>query len=690
MATSGSKSIAVTSWDTLQFSWSVKSQSVANNTTTIAWTLKLISGSSGRIDSSVQKNWTVNVDGNKYSGTKAIGIGNNSELTIASRETTITHNSNGTKTFSFSFSQEFNITFSGSNIGTKSGSGSGTLPTIARKSNMSVSFASGASSGTLGTALTLNVSQFDSDFTHTITYKCGSTSGTVATKSGSTSISWTPPLTLAAQNTTGTSVSVVFTIETFTGDTSIGTNTKTISCAIPASVKPTVSLSVADSLGYSSTYGGYIQGLSKFKVTITASGSQGSTIKAYKTTADGKTYTAASFTTGVISGTGTLTIAVTVTDSRGRTATASTTATVLTYAAPKITALSASRCNADGSTNATGSYLKVTFSAALTALNNKNTAAYTLQYKKASATSYTSKTLTDFAGKFSVSGGTYIFAADTSTYNIILTASDAFSSNTKTASGASTSKFMSWFSKGLGIAFGKVAELSGWFDCGFDAIFRKNVYMNQYADNEKAVYFYNNAGRSGQTYADDGVYPHKCKLYGGNASSTTAIGLYDTLNSRAVVAYNDVLNYWYSESVYRTQLFEAYPTAVKTISAAATAEKVPLAGVKTNIGSGGHLELASGGIKCKRDGYILASASAYLNELTVGDTSALLILKNEEIIAFTYERKEATVAYHSVSPVSVSVKAGDIIYMNVRNSAARGATGNTTAATTRLLVQYVG
>lgn len=684
MATSGSKSVAVTSWDTLKFSWELQSQSVANNTSTISWKLELIADSSGRIDSSAKKNYSITVNGTKYTGTNSVGIAANSTITLKSGSTTIAHNSNGTKTFSYSFSQEFSITFSGTEIGTKSGSGSGTLPTIARKSSLT------ASNGTLGTAQTLTVSRQDSSFKHTITYKCGSVTDTIATKSSNTSILWTPPLTLAKQNTTGTSVSVVFTIETFADDTSIGTNSKTITCAIPASVKPTVSLSVSDSLGYASTYGGYIQGLSKFKVTIAASGSQDSTIKTYKTTADGKTYTAASFTTGVISGTGTLTISVTVTDSRGRTATASTTATVLTYAAPKITALSVSRCNSDGSTNATGSYLKVTFSASLTALNNKNTAAYTLQYKKASATSYTSKTLTDHAGKYTVTNGTYIFAAETSTYNIILTASDAFSSHAKTASGASTSKFMSWFSKGLGIAFGKVAELSGWFDCGYDAIFRKNVYMNQYADNEKAVYFYNNAGRSGQTYAEDGVYPHKCKLYGGNASSTTAIGLYDTMNSRAILAYNDILNYWYSESVYRTQLFEAYPTAVKTISAAATAEKVPLAGVKTNIGSGGYLELASGGIKCKRDGYILASASAYLNELTVGDTSALLILKNEEIVAFTYERKEATVAYHSVSPVSISVKAGDIIYMNVRNSAARGATGNTTAATTRLLVQYVG
>ena len=255
MASSGSTSVAVTSWNTLKFSWETTSQSVVNNTSTISWKLQLIADSDGRIDSSTSKKWSVTVNGATYSGTNTVGIANNTTKTLASGTTTIEHAANGTKTFSYSFSQQFSITFSGTSIGTKSGSGSGTLNTIARKSSLS------ASNGTLGTAQTLTVSRQSSDFTHTITYACGSASGTIATKSSNTSISWTPPLTLASQNTTGTSVNVTFTITTYTGSTSIGTSTKTISCSIPSSVKPTVSLAVSDAAGYSGTYGGYIQGL---------------------------------------------------------------------------------------------------------------------------------------------------------------------------------------------------------------------------------------------------------------------------------------------------------------------------------------------------------------------------------------------------------------------------------------------
>lgn len=470
MATSGSKSVSITNWDTLKFSWAVTEQSIANNTSTISWKMELIAGSSGRIDSSASKNWSVTVNGTKYSGTNTVGIANNATKILASGYTTIAHNADGTKSFSFSFSQKFSITFSGSSIGTKSGSGSGTLNIIPRKSTLS------ASNGTLGTAQTLTVTRQASSFTHTITYKCGSASGTICDKSSATSVSFTPPLSLAKQNTTGTSVSVVLTITTYNGSTSVGSNTKTISCAIPASVKPSVSISVTDASGYKDTYGGYVQGMSKFSVVVTASGSQGSSIKAYRTTADGKAYTAASFTTSVVAGTGSMNIDATVTDSRGRTETARTTVTVLAYAQPKITALSVNRCDANGNSNNSGAYLAVTFSSSITSLNNKNTASFSVGYKKTSDSTYTTETLTDFAGQFAVSGGVFVFPAETAaSYNILFTVSDAFTSTAKTALGSSVKKLWSILSQGLGFAFGKIAELEGVLDIGFKTKFTGGI-----------------------------------------------------------------------------------------------------------------------------------------------------------------------------------------------------------------------
>ena len=276
MATSGSKSITVTSYDTLKFSWSEKEQSIANNTTTVSWKLELIAGAYGKIESSVSKNWSVTVNGKNYSGTNTIGIANNTTKTLASGTTTITHNSDGTKSFSYSFSQQIEITYSGSWVGTKSGSGTGTLDTIPRKSSLT------ALSGTLGSQLTLNVSKKSSDFTHTITYKCGSASGTVCTKVKDTTVYWNTSngntVSLSSQNKTGTFVTVTFTITTYNGTTTIGTDTHTVIMSIPISVKPSCSISVSDETSYYNTFGAYVQGLSKLNVTVTPTLAQSSQI----------------------------------------------------------------------------------------------------------------------------------------------------------------------------------------------------------------------------------------------------------------------------------------------------------------------------------------------------------------------------------------------------------------------------
>ena len=485
MATSGSTSVAVTAYDTLKFSWSIDSQSIANNTTKINWKLELIAGSSGAISSSASKSWDVVVNGEAYNGTNTVGIGNNATKTLASGSTVIPHNSDGTKSFSYSFSQYFGITFSGASIGTKSGSGSGTLTTIPRKSTMTVS------NGTLGVEQTLTVNKKATSFTHTIKYVSGNYSGTIVEKSTATSVKWTPPLEFANGAPNGTSVYISLTIETFNGSTSIGTNTYSISCGIPASTNPSVSFTVADAMGYLSKYGLYVREKSKFKIDVTASGSYNSRIVSYKVVADGKTYTKANVETDVIASSGTLTISVTVTDSRGRTATSNKTVTVVEYETPKITAFSLKRTDSAGNSNSGGAYLTATFSANISSISSKNTAVYKLQYKKKSATSYTTVTLSAYANIFAVTNGKYTFSADaSSSYDVILTATDDFLSATKSGTGPSTTKVFSILSKGLGFAFGKVAELEGTLEVAFETMLYKSATFK----NTMAVYMENASG----------------------------------------------------------------------------------------------------------------------------------------------------------------------------------------------------
>lgn len=130
MALSGSKSVTVTQWDILTLSWAQVSQSVADNTTTVSWTLQLQATAYGYLNAPAVATWSVSIDGNSYTGTNTVAIANNTAKTLASGTTVIKHNDDGTKDFAFTFSQQFNVTFSGQFIGTVSGDGSGTLEAI--------------------------------------------------------------------------------------------------------------------------------------------------------------------------------------------------------------------------------------------------------------------------------------------------------------------------------------------------------------------------------------------------------------------------------------------------------------------------------------------------------------------------------------------------------------------------------
>lgn len=460
MAGSGSKSVKVTDWDTLKFSWEHTASSFNSSariwTYTISWKMQLISTDYGAINSSASKAWSVNVGGTSYSGYNTIGIANNTAKTLASGTTKLTHNilSNPSSvfTFNYSFSQTFDMNFDGW-VGTKSGSGTGDIAVEVIKSTLT------AGNGTLGTAQMLTINRQISALTHTITYKCGTASGTIATKTTGTSVSWTPPLTLAQQNTTGTTVSVTLTLTTFSGDASVGTDTKTITCSIPASVKPTCSMTLEDTTGVDDIYGSPVQGLSRIKAVITASGAQGSTITTYKVACDGNTYTGATITTNVLQNSGDVPITATVTDSRGRQGSTSYTMKVQAYSAPAITAFKVVRCDADGTENDRGDYVKVTFSAAISSLSSKNTAAYKLRHKRAGTSTFTEVTITELAGKYSVSNWSYVFAADGSdSYDIEIEAADRHHTTVRATAVSTAFTLMNWGANGTSIGIGKVAE----------------------------------------------------------------------------------------------------------------------------------------------------------------------------------------------------------------------------------------
>ena len=325
-----------------------------------------------------------------------------------------------------------------------------------------------APNGTLGTPLTLTVTKYDTSFTHTITYTCGSATGTVCTKSSATSVSWDSTvgntIALASQNTAGESVSVVFTIITYSGSTEVGRNTASSTCAIPSTVKPSVKLSIADAAGHYDTYGAYVQGYSKLTISATPTLAYGSPITAYAITADGKSYNTNQVTTGTLQLSGTRQVTARVTDARSRPSDLiSSNITVLDYAKPAIT-VNAYRCNSDKTADPEGGYMRFDFSTTITSLNSKNSATYSISYRIGSGS------VTTITGTGLSYSSNAILCDATQVATVEVTVTDKLSSSVKSATVPLAFTLMDFYETGKGVALGKVATRDG-FDCAMNAYF---------------------------------------------------------------------------------------------------------------------------------------------------------------------------------------------------------------------------
>ena len=140
----------------------------------------------------------------------------------------------------------------------------------------------------IGTNTTISITRDNKSYTHTITYKFGSATGTIATKTTQTSIVWSPTAsTLYAQIPNAVSGYGTITCQTYNGNTLVGTTTAGFyAYAVKSACVPTVTATIVDTnattiaLTGSSTK--LIRYISKPKVTITATPKNSATIKTYQ------------------------------------------------------------------------------------------------------------------------------------------------------------------------------------------------------------------------------------------------------------------------------------------------------------------------------------------------------------------------------------------------------------------------
>ena len=271
---------ADTRYYSIQLKLTEESVSTAGNTSSVAYEFSIHRKNSG-VYTGPYYSWTITIGG------KSIPINNfafniptsgAASQVIASGHLTIPHDGDGGKVMSFQV-----YTPSAQDVAPSYGppeirlTGTWALTDIPRASSVS------AINGDIGSATIITISRASAAFTHTVTYKFGSLTGTIAAKTGETTLSWQVPERFYGEIPNAKSGTVTLTCQTYSGNTLIGTKTATFrATASEEACKPSVSgrAVVTDALSKSLTGADNraIRYVSTVQAEITASPKNGAAI----------------------------------------------------------------------------------------------------------------------------------------------------------------------------------------------------------------------------------------------------------------------------------------------------------------------------------------------------------------------------------------------------------------------------
>lgn len=302
--------------------WSQNSQNIEDNSTIINWSCGFHPGHKYYLNAIKMSSVVIN-GVEVYSGGTYSNITDYQDRTFASAVLKIAHTPDGSKSFTVSGFSGW-IYDSGT---TYASSQTFTLPTIPRASSVSCSTAN------IGSNATITINRASSSFTHTLTYSFGSLSGTIATKTSSTNISWTIPTTFYGQIPNSKSGNGTITCDTYNGSTLIGSKSTSFTATVSESAsKPTLSPTVSDSNTTTTALTGnsskFIKYYSNASVATGAEARNSATLTSQKITCGAKSITSASGTINAVES-GSFTFSAT--DSRGYTTTQTVNKTLIEY-----------------------------------------------------------------------------------------------------------------------------------------------------------------------------------------------------------------------------------------------------------------------------------------------------------------------------------------------------------------------
>ena len=302
--------------------WSQNSQNIEDNSTIINWSCGFHPGHKYYLNAIKMSSVVIN-GVEVYSGGTYSNITDYQDRTFASAVLKIAHTPDGSKSFTVSGFSGW-IYASGT---TYASSQTFTLPTIPRASSVSCSTAN------IGSNATITINRASTSFTHTLTYSFGSLSGTIATKTSSTNISWTIPTTFYGQIPNSKSGTGTITCDTYSGSTLIGSKSTSFTATVSESAsKPTLSPTAVDSNATTTALTGnnskFIKYYSNASVATGAKARNSATLKSQKITCGAKSITSASGTINAVES-GSFTFSAT--DSRGYTTTQTLNKTLIEY-----------------------------------------------------------------------------------------------------------------------------------------------------------------------------------------------------------------------------------------------------------------------------------------------------------------------------------------------------------------------
>lgn len=524
------------------FSWTLVSQSIVDNTTTIDWEVVAAGGSTDGYYNTVREKY-VTVYGVTKSNSTAQTTYNGTKP--FSGRTVIKHDSNGKGSFSASCGGAFE--YSGAYNST--GSGSWDLPTIHRATTPTLS----ATTITMGNAITVSLNPANSTFKHKLRYDFGNVKGSADgfsiganfTAQGNASVTFTPPTSLGSQipnNMSGTGQIVCYTYTS--SGTHIGTTYVTITLNVPTYTPTITGITLT---GHNLLSSAYVQGKSTVTVNATVGTSYGANTKSISTVIDGKTYSGLPFTTSALSS-GSKTAKITFVDTRDKSVTVESSAIqVYAYSTPNITEFTLKRDPDDPTT------VIATIKGNISSIKDKDGKDVNAKTIKVTLNGFTN-TIT--SSSYTINATTTFTNANISTdktYTAKATFTDSYISVERESILPTVAVTMDFYKDGNGIAMGKVAESGDLLDVNWNVRTRKGATVDGLATLKNHLYINGHIYMGGNKTAtgenhikfsnpDDSTNPHNLYIYGGSPASAIAIGLYDAQNSRHVLTYHDANN----------------------------------------------------------------------------------------------------------------------------------------------------